>query len=65
MYMQTELDERVQFSENCCHSERSAKRGVEESAFDYVAKKRIPHFVRNDIPARLNYHEEAACLDLC
>jgi len=36
--------ERVQFSGNCCHSERSAKRGGEESAFDYVAEKQIPHF---------------------
>ena len=38
------VDERVQFSGNCCHSERSAKRGGEESAFDYVAEKQIPHF---------------------
>ena len=37
-----------------CHSERSAKREVEESAFDYVSEKQISHFVRNDIPARLN-----------
>ena len=46
--------ERVQFSGNRRHSERSAKRGCEESAFDYVAEKQIPHFVRNDTPARLN-----------
>jgi len=31
----------VQFSGNCCHSERSAKRGGEESAFDYAAVKHL------------------------